>query len=329
MGGGSIGARHLKNLTALGVGDLALVEPDETRRLEVSQALGIAGFAGLAEGLAWRPEFVVIATPNHLHVEQALAAARHNCHLFVEKPLSHSSKCLVELAGEIERQSLVSLVGCNMRFHPGPARVKELLDQGAIGRLLFARVYTGSYLPEWRPWQDYRRSYSANGAMGGGCLLDCIHEIDLSRWYAGEIQEVFCLAGHFSSLEVDTEDVAAMVCKHENGAVSEIHLDYVQRTYDRGCQVAGEEGSIFWDFGQGTVRWFDAQPGVWHTFDQPGEWVVNDMYLDEMRHFLQCVSEGRTTVLTVAEAVKVMQVVFAARASAASGRLVSVRQVLT
>src|SRR5262249_30026105 len=154
---------------------------------------------------------------------------------------------LLELKSLVREKKLTSLVGCNMRFHPGPARVKQLLEEEALGKILFARIHAGSYLPEWRPGSDYRSNYAAKAATGGGCLLDCIHEIDLARWYLGEVESVYCCAGHLSSLEMETEDVASLICQHTNGAVSEIHLDYVQRTYERGCQIVGEQGSIFWD----------------------------------------------------------------------------------
>ncbi len=318
VGGGSIGARHLSNLSRLGINYSALVEPDPQRRESVCDD-SILGFADLKTGLEWGPDLVVIATPSHLHAEQALEAARRGIHLFIEKPLSHLEDGLAELSREIDRQRLITLVGCNMRFHPGPARVKKLLDQGVVGRVLFARVHTGSYLPDWRPWQDYRKSYSASSSMGGGCILDCIHEIDLARWYLGDVESVFCSAGHLSSLEMDVEDVATLICKHSRGATSEIHLDYVQRTYERGCQIVGEKGTIFWDYSQGEVRWFDALEDSWTRFMGPKSWDPNQMYLDEMEHFLECVRHGRRTIFPVSDAVRVMNIVFAAKASARSG----------
>lgn len=328
VGGGSIGMRHVRNLRRLGIDSLGLYEPDAGRREQARRESGPEVFDSLEAALRWEPYFVVIASPTHLHVEQALEAARMGCHLFIEKPLSHTGEKLCKLAEEIERKGLVSLVGCNMRFHPGPARVRELLEKGAIGRVLFARVHTGSYLPGWRPGQDYRESYSANASMGGGCILDCIHEIDLARWYMGEVEEVFCVAGHVSSLEIDCEDVAALICRHAGGSVSEIHLDYVQRSYERGCQVVGEQGSIFWDFNGGTVRLLDAAGDSWSTFSGPEGWQINDMYLEETEHFLDCVRAGIPTTLPVSDAVNVMRVAFAAKTSAASGCMVKTREVL-
>lgn len=328
VGGGSIGTRHLGNLKTLGVNHLGLVEPQAKRREVLRQEIEFDGFDQLSQGLDWNPDFAIIASPTHLHAEQALEVSRRGYHIFVEKPLSHTSEKLKELAEEIECRDLVSLVACNMRFHPGPTKVKELLEREVIGKILFARVHTGSYLPEWRPGQDYRKSYSASAAMGGGCILDCIHEIDLARWYLGEMEQVFCVAEHLSSFEIDVEDVAILICKHSNGSLSEIHLDYIQRTYERGCQIVGEQGSIFWNYCDGVVRWFNTVNDRWITFKQPDDWQVNQMYLDELQHFVTCVQMGTPTVFPVPEAVEVMRIALAAKASALSGCFVTTRSVV-
>ncbi|HMK22225.1 MAG TPA: Gfo/Idh/MocA family oxidoreductase, partial [Terriglobales bacterium] len=304
---------------------LALAEPDAARRAAVAAEVSACEFESLEESLSWAPDFVVLATPTHLHVEQALKVARTGCPLFVEKPLTHSPAGLAELSQLVESKSIVSMVGCNLRFHSGPARVKELLEHESIGRVLFARVQTGSYLPDWRPGTDYRNSYAARAESGGGCILDCIHEIDLVRWYLSEVEQVFCMAGHLSSLEIETEDVAALICRHHGGTISEIHLDYVQRTYDRGCQIAGERGTIFWDVNAKQVRLFDASKASWTIYSEPVDWDLNHMYRDEMKHFLECVRSGSPSILPIQEAVSVMQIAFAAKASAREGRLVTVQ----
>lgn len=322
IGGGGIGARHLKNLQGLGVQQLALVEPDAARRNRLLQPPAIVGFATIEAGLDWHPDFVVVATPTHLHMNPALVAARNGADLFIEKPLSHTADHLEELSELTCKKNLVSLVGCNMRFHPGPAYVKRLLDGGRLGKILFCRIQVGSYLPEWRPGQDYRENYAAKVETGGGCILDCVHEIDLARWYLGKVTRVFCCAGHQSSLEIETEDVASLICQHQSGMVSEIHMDYVQRTYQRDCQIVGEEGSAFWDFDHGTVRHFDGAMQQWVTRDQPKTWCVNDMYVEEMKHFLDCVTGRKTTALPIPAAVDLMRVVFAAKLSAQTGDFV-------
>jgi len=329
IGCGSIGMRHMRNLKSLGIDDLMAFDTVADRRERAQQECGARPFDSLDAAFQSGADVAFVTVPTHLHVPIALQAARAGCNLFIEKPLSHTEEGLSELIDAVQRDQLVTMVGCNMRFHPGPAKIKELLEQEVIGKILFARVHTGSYLPEWRPQEDYRKSYSANVAMGGGCLLDCIHEIDLARWYIGEVEDVFCAAGHLGSLEVDVEDVAALICRHAGGALSEIHLDYVQRTYERGCQIVCEQGSIFWDYNEEVVRWFDAKQDLWKTFGQPKDWQANRMYIDELKHFLGCVRTGSQSTLPVSDAVKVMRVVFAAKASAKSGCRVRVAEVLS
>ncbi len=323
IGGGSIGKRHLANLKTLGVQQLALVERDSSRREAVATELSALSFPDLEAGVDWEPDFAVIATPTHLHLEQGSRVVQNRLDLFLEKPLCHSAVGMPEFSGSVESKKVVSMVGCNMRFHPGPAQVKKLLTEDRIGRVLFARIHAGSYLPGWRPSTDYRMNYAAREETGGGCILDCIHEIDLARWYLGDVSDVACMAGHVSSLEITTEDVAAIVCRHVSGAISEIHLDYVQQTYERGCQIVGELGSIFWDFAEQRVRWFDARTAHWTTFSQPDGWEVNQMYVDEMKHFIECVGSRGPTVLPIPEAVAVMQIAFAAKTSAREGKVVA------
>ena len=128
IGGGSIGKRHLANFKALGVRQLALVEKDPSRREAVARELSVLAFPEVEAGLEWQPDFVVIATPTHLHLEQGLRVVRQGFHLFMEKPLCHSAAGMSEFAALVESKKVVSMVGCNMRFHPGPARVKQLLS---------------------------------------------------------------------------------------------------------------------------------------------------------------------------------------------------------
>ena len=89
--------------------------------------------------------------------------------------------------------------------------------------------------------------------LGDGAILDAIHEIDYIRWLLGEVAGTTCVAGKLSQLEIDTEDVAAILLRFETGAVEEIDLDYIQRAYRRTCQIIGEEGTLHWDYTAGEV----------------------------------------------------------------------------
>jgi len=95
----------------------------------------------------------------------------------------------------------------------------------------------------------------------------------------GEVAGTTCVAGKLSQLEIDTEDVAAILLRFENGALGEIHLDYIQRAYRRTCQIIGEEGTLHWDYTAGEVRWFSAETKKWKVYSNPVGWSPNQMYL--------------------------------------------------
>jgi predicted dehydrogenase len=315
VGCGSIGKRHTRNLLDLGVKDLVAFDVRPERLKEVS-TLGVETVNRLELAWEYHPDAVIVAVPTSLHTTVALEAAFRRCQFFVEKPLSNCLDSVDRLLSVVQGSALITLVGCNMRFHPGLVTIKNLLQEGAVGRVLAARVEAGQYLPDWHPWEDYRQSYSACSRLGGGVILDAIHEIDYIHWLLGDVVSAACLAGKLSQLEIDTEDLAAMLLRFESGAIGEVHLDYVQRAYSRTCQLIGEEGTIHWDYAAGEVRWYSAHTKQWQVFSDPPHWNSNQMYVDEMKHFLNCLAGTERPMVDVFGAARVLQIALAAKASA-------------
>lgn len=324
VGCGSIGRRHIANLLALRAGAIIAhdIEPQVCR--QVRQDFGIDAFADIGEALGQKPDAALICTTTSRHIGPAIEAARRGCHLFIEKPLSHVMDGIDELIRITDAGRLVGLVGCNMRFHPGIAGIKRLLGEEAIGRVLCARVQSGQYLPDWHPGRDYRQGYSARSSLGGGVLLDGIHEIDYIRWLLGDVRRVSCLAGHLSSLEIDTEDTAEILLGLDSGAMAEVHLDYIQRTYARSCQLIGEKGTILWDINEGRVRLYLAERKEWQIFPEPEGYEINRMYVDEMRHFLDCLAGKAKPLQDIREGKRALEIALAAKKSAETGRVVEV-----
>lgn len=315
IGCGSIGRRHIRNLMSLGTRNIIAFDPREDRRNAVARELGIEAIPSL-EG-AWKrePAAALIAAPPNLHVPLAVEAARHDCDVFIEKPLSHSLDGVDELSALVNTRRLTTLVGCNLRFHPGLVRVKQMVDRGAIGNIVAVRAQVGQYLPDWHPQEDYRTGYSARRELGGGVILDAIHEIDYVRWLFGEVQSVACVAGKLSRLEIDTEDTAGILLRMETGVIAEIHLDYVQRIYTRNCEVIGDGGTVRWDYAAGDLRVYSA--GKWEVFEDPPGWLPNQMYVDEMSHFLGCLQGTEQPVLDLSGALRVLEIAIAAKNASA------------
>ena len=325
VGCGSAGRRHIRNLQALGVERIAACDPEPDRLSYVTTEYNVRGFGGFEEALGTvSPEAVIVCTPPHLHVSQALSAVRSGAHAFVEKPVSHSMSGVDALISLADQRDRVVQVGYNLRYHPGLEKVKALLEDGIIGRVLWARAEFGQYLPDWRPWQDYRRSYTARREMGGGIILDASHEVEYLTWLIGDVTEVTCIAERVSSLEVDVEDTAMLLVRFLNGALGEIHLDFLQRVYTRNCKVVGELGTLEVDLSSAEVRLLRPGATTSSPFQTDPDFDLNTMYIKELEHFLQCVNSLSRPGVDLMAARRVLEVALAAHASARSRRAVSV-----
>lgn len=318
IGGGSIGQRHIKNLqTIKGIKVSAC-----TRNQALGSNLGVETFTDLNEAWRVRPAVAIVANMTSQHMSVALAAAERGCHLLIEKPLSHTTQGGETLKCITNRERLVVMVGCNMRFHPALKAIKRALDERLIGTVLTAEAHCGSYLPDWRPGRDYRSCYSAHEAQGGGVILDLIHELDYLFWFFGKVQAVSAFVDKRSALEIECEDVADVLLRFRSGLVAQVHLDYVQRIPTRGCRVVGQEGTLVWDNEKGRVTLLTQSIQEQVLWEQPQSYDRNEMYVDELEHFLGCIKSGRTPLISLEDGEVVLQVALAAKTAAREQRVV-------
>ena len=317
IGAGSIGYRHLRNLEQLGIEKLSVYEPGLERRAQLQADhpswKWLSTFSDLFDDF---PDAVIIASPSAHHEEDAEATLARGCAVFVEKPLSFRIGRLPEIVQLATSKNLVTMVACNMRFHPGPARVHQLLKEGAIGEAISYRLHFGSYLPGWRPYQDYRESYSAS-VQAGGAILDCIHELDLALWYAGPAELIAAKHVPARPIGLETDGLAEILVEHHSGVLGSIHLSFIERDYRRYCVFVGTEGTLEWNFHQPVVKHYRSGRDDVVTYPSPNGWALNDMYIDEMRHFLDCVTNGRQTQNSLAESLPSLRLALQARGSLA------------
>jgi predicted dehydrogenase len=314
IGCGSIGQRHIRNLRALGANTITAYDPDAARLARVVQEQAVSPRTSAAAGLADRPEVVLICTPPHLHTSMAQQAIDAQAHVFIEKPIANVLDGLPALLRAAQERERLIYVAYNLRFHAGLRQLKELLDSGAIGRLLAIRAEVGQYLPDWRPTQDYRQGYNVSAALGGGIILDASHELDYVRWLGGEVESVACVAGQLSDLEMDVEDTAAITLRLSNRVIAEVHLDCVQRGYARNCKLIGSEGTLIWEFKEGVRQLLP--DATWRVYPLTPD--SNEMYVAELRHFLACVRGEEVPLVSGADGRRVLEIALAAKQSAQS-----------
>ena len=321
VGLGSIGRRHARNLATLRVGETYGCDPVATARAAAHAESGVITFATLDEALDRRPDAVIVCTPTHMHLPAARAALAAGAHLFIEKPIAASVDGVADLVAAARAAGRIVLVGCNMRFHPGVAALKRALDEGTPRAPLCFRARFSHYLPNWRPGTDYRTSYSARRAHGGGIVLEGVHEIDYVRWMAGEVASVSAWADRLGGLDIDSEDCALITLHCKSGAVAQIHLDYLSPLKLRGCEIVGEDAVLRWaSEGKAPERIrvtrFRAGAGDEETLFAADGWDGNAMYVDELRHFLACLDGTETPHLDGEQAGRVLELALAARGMA-------------
>jgi predicted dehydrogenase len=273
----------------------------------------------LQAALEWHPNIALITNPTALHVETALACAEANCHLFIEKPLSHTMDGCAELEALVKQRRLVTMIGCQFRFHPLLNRLREQLHAGCIGKVIGAHAEWGEYLPNWHPWEDHRRSYSARKDLGGGVILTLIHPLDYLYWLFDGVKRVHASISSIASLQTDVEDdLAEITLEFTSGVVAQVHLDYIQRPPVHTLTVWGENGRVKWDYYAGTLRW-EFVDGHTHVEQVPAGFERNTMFIDELRHFLECVEQNKSTRVPLEDGIEVLKIAIWAKQNA-SGR---------
>jgi len=276
----------------------------------------IVAAASAAEAVA-AADAAVIASPSASHADHAASVLAAGRPVLVEKPLATSvaeGHRLVELA---HRRGAVAGVAMNLRFHPGVLLLKELLKEGRLGRPLLGKAWFGYDLRQWRPGSDYRRSYSARADLGGGILLDAVHELDYLTWLLGPVAELSARMEHVSNLETDVEDLVLAMLKFETGALGSVDLNFFEPAYRRGCLIAGADAAASWDWNLGTVTVRRAGLSD-ETIAVPGD--VEATYRAELVDFLDAVEEDREPRASLEAGVAVLRVVEAIRESSAQRR---------
>ena len=287
VGLGSIGTRHLNNLSALcRQRGLALradaLRSDSARPLRPGAAEALhAQFTSLEDPAALAHyDAAFVTNPTSLHAD-ALRLLRGRAEtLFIEKPILDAEQTGADLSALLA-PGQKAYVAAPMRWCGVMLALKDKLP----GLHPYcARVLCSSYLPDWRPGVDYRTVYSAHKALGGGVTIDLIHEWDYLVDLFGVPDTLYNLKGTYSELEIDSDDVSLYIA-HWPGLLGEVHLDYFGRGYRRSIELFCPEGSMTADFGAGTLTLPD---GTVEHYEEP----VNRRYEREMDYFVDYALHG-------------------------------------
>lgn len=217
VGGGLIGKTHIK--TALESPDFDLVgvaDPDPVVMADVQQD-GLIGYRSHRDLLAeTKPDAVIVATPNRLHVSVGIDCVRAGAHLFVEKPIAESVEAANELNAEAQKAGVAVQVGHHRRHYNRTKEARRIVQSGEIGELVGVVGMWASLKPD-----PYYQVTWRTQPGGGPVMINLIHEIDNLRFICGEITEVHAYnSNRLRGYAV--EDTSAVILTLANGALGTV-----------------------------------------------------------------------------------------------------------
>lgn len=319
IGLGSIGKRHLTNIMALGYNDITIVSSKNSLPAEFSHVTHYKTLDQALESNKFTTAVVCVPTAQHINTLQLCLQAGIN-HIYLEKPVSHNYVDVENIMNQYPNAAIY--VGFDMHYDLGLQKIKELLQQNIIGKVVSVNAQVGQYLPDWRPYEDYTKGMSAKKETGGGVMLDLVHEFDYLYWLFGKVDTVASIYKNSGALNIETEDVAEVLLKFTNGIIGTIHLDYLQHKLVRNCLITGSKGSIKWDLTASKVQWITADKAE-QEFNYVG-FERNQRFVNIMKDFLAQQQNNLTT--NFSQGLQSLKMVLAAKYSSENNVFVKLNE---
>lgn len=323
IGYGSIGQRHYRNLLILGFTNVAVYDVN-LRQVPVD----VQHVRALTPSLLKEYAVVLVCNPTHLHVSTARDAIRSGAHVFIEKPLSHSSRGIKKLIAEHKEINMKLhqevMVGCNFRFHPGYQLLTAIIQKKSLGKLLTLNIHIGHDLSQSRKGVDYRKTYAVDPEKGGGVIIDSgSHAVDYLLALLGPVTSIQASYGNISELKMKAEDYANVILSF-SGVIVTLILDYFSKPKQHRVEAGFEKGTLVWDFPNDTFEWFNAKTGkherqVFYKGMTKDE-ARNDMYLRELKYFIALINGKSASVSSLSNAAEVTNILLAIKKAGKYGK---------
>lgn len=320
-GFGSIGRRHFRNLKALGQNNILFLRSKRST-LPDDEIAAYPVETDLRAALSHKPDVVIVSNPTSLHLDVAIPAAEMGCHLFLEKPLSHSMVRINQLQAAVDRGGGKVLVGFQFRYHPQLIKLKSLIDEMVVGQPVSVRAHWGEYLPGWHPWEDYKTGYSARKDLGGGVVFTLSHPLDYLRWLLGEVSALWAFTSPVAALEINVDAVAEIGLRFQNGVIGSLHLDYVQRPNTHSIEIVGSQGTIRWDYIEGILQFHRGSGETPESYFLPPGFDRNVLFRDQMIHFLEVIRTDTQPRCSLQDGIMAQRLASAVHESAQNNKIV-------
>ncbi len=261
-----------------------------------------------------------LCTPNALHTPLGVAAAQAGKHLVVEKPVAMNIEELITLQRAVEQAGVAFQTGFVLRFNPYCRTVKDLVRQGAFGKVFYVET---DYYHEIGPWWSGFRwgAHTKKGGPSASLVAGC-HAVDLLSWYGGKVEEVFayCTFGHRKEYEYPPTYSAAI--RFASGAVGKTGNSFENECpYFINTVLHGSEGSVF-NEKYFSRKVFSGQKG-WQTFNtvmpESGD-VAHHPFREMVDDMVEALNNGRPTLCNLEDSVETHQICMAIDLSMETGQ---------
>jgi predicted dehydrogenase len=285
---------------------------------DLERARALAAKTGARTATDWREtvtapdvDIVVIATLHDSLAEITLAAVKAGKHVLVEKPAARSAAELAPVVAEADARKAHVRVGFNHRYHRAFRKARELVDQGALGELMFIRARYGhggrvGYNQEWR---------SQVAISGGGELIDQgVHLIDLSRWFLGDFTTVQGTARTFF-WDQAVDDNAFMMLGTAKGQIAFLHASSTEWKNTFSMEIYGKVGKLHIDglggsYGLEKLTWYQMTPEMGPPVTTAWEYpMADDSWAAEFGEFLDEIRAKRSPSRGLHDALAALEVV--------------------
>ena len=297
IGLGSIAQKHIEAIKKLKQSALLYALRSSDNHKAFSDVIDIYSVADVPNDI----DFILISNPTSLHEETIKKVLDFKKPLFIEKPLFATIKNNEEIVDLVNQKKIKTYVGCNLRFHPALDFIKKYLFAENL-KINEVTIYCGSYLPNWRPSQDYTKSYSAIKELGGGVHLDLIHELDYVIWIFGKPMNYNSIKRKVSNLSINTMDYTNYNLSYPEFNAS-ITLNYYRPIPKRQIEVVLENEIIICDLLTSTI--VNSKNKV---IFQDKDFNFQKTYINQMNYFTDNLNNDNIYMNDINEAFEILKI---------------------
>ncbi len=300
IGVGSIAKRHIKNLCTICDREKIKLQTDVIRRTPVLGNEPVfdridhvySSFLEITDSY----DAVFITNPTKCHIDTLINAAPFGKNFFIEKPVASMNQ--LEAAADFKQKpGVVYYVACPLRYN---AVIQYIKDNVKPEDVFSVRAISSSYLPDWRPGQDYRDTYSAHRDLGGGVSIDLIHEWDYLTYLFGKPLSVEYMGGKISDLEIDSDDYALYMAKYPDKTL-ELHLDYFGRKTIREVTLYTKDDTIVGDIAGNKIHFLKSGKTI--EFNEERD----DYQIRDLEYFLGLIGNKEDESCGIQHAIDVLR----------------------